>query len=154
MPGRKSLGKGESVTFSFVMPPSMLDAVSLIVAQGPYGQKSTVLRAFVTAGLDQVDDLMAFARAPERTSDDGEGTPRKPGPGPKRIGRERMVTATVILKGEVAASIVSAAQEAGIPKGNLVRQLAQLGFQQTILAGYKTLPEVKKRLRKQKKRQG
>lgn len=166
--GRKRLGKEPFETLSFAISPSMMDAI-LLHGENGFGKKSTVARGLVEAGiaagvLDELtgrgdggegdcgdDGVAAGDDAGESAAsdaDEGDGVPkaRKPGPGPKRIGRERMVSVTTMLEPATVRRIEAAAEAAGLPRGDVLRRCAQAGFERVIVEGYrKVAPKPRRR---------
>jgi hypothetical protein len=142
--GRKRLGKQPYTRFTVSIAPSMLDAIDFLSEQG-MGARATVLRAFIEAGskATSIDELINQA-ATERD----DPTTRNPGPGGKLIGRERLVKVSTMVEPKLFEAVGAAAEYASIPKGDLLRRLAEAGYQQVILRGYTTLPATKRTTKK------
>lgn len=68
-------------------------------------------------------------------------SPRKPGPGRRREGREAMVLVSTLMEPAMLAGIERTAEQSNLPRGHVLRRLAEMGLEHILVTGYQTVAE-------------
>lgn len=145
--GRRRLGDEPFAHVAFGIPPTVSDAVDVLARAG-LGSRSSIARTLVETAME-FGALEAFEeQAGPGGAEGGQAKARKPGPGRRRIGRDRLVNVSTMLEPAKLEEITKAAEPAGLPRGDVLRRLLIAGYEQMLAEGYKNLPAYRRSLRK------